>query len=172
VAYPLGTTFIDYPDNESLAVIIYFMGCEQNCKKCHNPDFRDPYFHIGTKVLKLDIILNELMIFCNRNKTDKIVLSGGDPLHPNNAAFTKILLEELTKGYKVAIYTSYSKECIQALEIKGFTYIKSGVFNENLYQTPIKTDAFIRFASKNQNLYDADFNLISQAGTHYFNPMR
>jgi organic radical activating enzyme len=172
IAYPLGTTFIDYPDNESLAVIVYFMGCEQRCKRCHNPDFIDPNFSIGIKKLDLKTALKEIKSSCYRNHTNKIVLSGGDPLHPNNIISVKLLLEEIENLYNVVIYTSYEKGYITENNVHGFTYLKSGVFNDSLYQTPEKTDTYIKLASKNQKLYDADLNLLSCGGVYYFNSMR
>jgi organic radical activating enzyme len=168
ISYPLSTTFIDYPDNESIAVLIYFMGCDKNCKGCHNPGFRNPYFSTGTKSINTETIVNEIESFCARNKTNKIVLSGGDPFYPTNIDGVKEIIKSLTDRYKIIAYTSYEKEYIISNNITGFTYIKSGVYNHDLYQTPEKTDSFIRFSSKNQNLYDSNLQLISSNGIYYF----
>lgn len=168
VSYPLSVTFIDYPDPEDIAVIVYFMGCEQNCKNCHNPQFRDPYNKINTIDITSDKLIREIEVFCKRNQTNKIVFSGGDPLHPNNIKNVKFLLEELCKEYNIAIYTSYDKDYIVKNDVSGFTFIKSGIFIQEQYQIPEKTDNFIKFASKNQKLYNSKLELISDNGIYFF----
>jgi anaerobic ribonucleoside-triphosphate reductase activating protein len=168
VSYPLSVTFIDYPDPEDIAVIVYFMGCEQNCKNCHNPLFRDISNTIGTDDIPLNYLLFMIKDSCIRNQTNKIVFSGGDPLHPNNIKNVKFLLEELCKEYNIAIYTSYDKDYIVKNDVSGFTFIKSGIFIQDQYQLPEKTDNFIKFASKNQKLYNSKLELISDNGIYFF----
>lgn len=168
IAYPLSVTFIDYPNPEDIAVIVYFMGCEQNCKNCHNPQFRNPYNKINTIDISPDDLIQELKIFCKRNQTDKIVFSGGDPLHPNNILNVKYLLDILCKDYGIAIYTSHDVDFIAKNGVIGMNFVKSGVFIEDQFQTPEKTDTYIRFASKNQKLYNSKLELISKDGIHTF----
>ncbi len=168
VKYPFTSTFLDYPDNESIAVLVYFMGCEQNCKGCHNPDFKNVDYNIGTKNLSEDSIIEEIEIQCKRNLTNKVVLSGGDPLHPANINGVKNILDKIGMKYDFCLYTSYEKCYIIESKISGFSFVKSGIFIEDLYQEPDKTDENIKFASKNQKLYDADLNLISENGIYFF----
>jgi anaerobic ribonucleoside-triphosphate reductase activating protein len=168
IAYPLSSTFIDYPDNESIAVVIYFMGCEQNCIGCHNPKFRDICNKENTIHIGVNDLLSIIYEGCTRNKTNKIVFSGGDPLHPENIEGVKELLDKLRDLYKIVLYTSYDIEYIKEKDVEGFSFIKSGVFNKDLYQASDKNDQCMVFASKNQKLYDNKLNLLSTEGVYHF----
>lgn len=160
------TTFIDYPDNESLAVIAFFSGCEHNCKGCQSPelqkhlDFGKPITHV------LSEIFQELYV----NKTDKLVLSGGDPLHPYNFETTKHICSWLKKVHDVniCIYTGYDFNYIQNLNFRTFDFIKGGKYEENLKQVSEKTNDYIQFASSNQFLIDTNMNTLSKQGRYYF----
>ena len=44
----LGITFLDYPDCESHAIIVYFPGCHHNCKGCHSPKLKDHNYKNST----------------------------------------------------------------------------------------------------------------------------
>ena len=165
---PFSSTFIDYPDNESIAVLLYIMGCEQNCEGCHNPDFKNEYYNFGTKQFENEELITEIEKQSKRNKTNKIVFSGGDPLFPNNLEDLKFVLNKIKNKFEIMIYTSYEIEHVIKQEITGFSFIKCGVFNKKLFQEPTKNDDFIRFASKNQNLYNSKFELISDNGIYIF----
>lgn len=167
--YPFDCTFIDYPDNESCAVIIYIMGCENSCNGCHNIQFKDYDYSIGTKEMEVNEIVNELIIACNRNRTDKIVISGGECLSKRNIETTKQILEKMFEKYKISLYTSYGKYYIIENEVKGFTFVKSGLYDVTLKQESKKTNDYIMFASKNQILYDENLNQLSNEGIYYFN---
>jgi organic radical activating enzyme len=168
IIYPFGTTFLDYPDNSSQAVIIYFLGCEWDCKDCHNPLFKirdnDKAKEVGIKQF-----YNDLLIFCKKqNNTTKIIFSGGDPLHPLNRQFVREFLNKYSYLFDICIYTGYPIEQIKLMDVKGFTFIKSGTYDSLQAQEPYKSDNFMRFASMNQQLYDENLNLVSRQGKYYF----
>ena len=161
------TTWMDYPDNFSLAIIIYFVGCEHNCTNCHNIALQK-YESSSKKLLIND---KELYYYIKTlsdiHRTNKIVFSGGDPLFKDNLKGVKELLFN-NKEFNVCIYTGYSIDYIKDNEVKGFKFIKSGLYNENKKQNSKKTENALYLASTNQELYDENYNLISKNGIYYF----
>jgi anaerobic ribonucleoside-triphosphate reductase activating protein len=153
-------TFSDYPSKDGLAVICYIHGCEHNCKNCHNINLQK--IEEDEEIIRLDDIEN----YCIRNNTNKIVISGGDPLYNNNKNFTKFICRELGEKYNICIYTGYS---IDDVDFNGFKFIKCGKYDIERKQESFKTDDFIQFASSNQKLYNYKKELISNRGRYEFN---
>lgn len=172
IKYPISYTWIDYPDDDSLAIIIYTMGCTNNCDGCHNPEFRDPLYKDGAPFVSyiegIDSIHLKIRKMCYLLSTNKVVLSGGDPLSTYNIEETKSILSRNT-DLDFCIYTSMGIENVISNNVKGFKFIKCGGFNKELIQPSEKTNDYIQFASSNQELYDNDFNLLSTSGRYYFN---
>ena len=168
LVYPFTATYLDYPDDESLAITILFCGCNHFCKNCHNQELQNYNYQKGTKVFYIDQFINELKNVALKYKTSKIVLQGGDPLFKTNIDFTRRFLEKVSNYFDVCLYTGYSLEDIKKNDIKGYTFLKTGTYNENLKQDSEKTDDYIQFASTNQRLYDSDNTLISDNGKYYF----
>jgi len=166
INYPLSYTFIDYPDNESMAIILYFYGCDNGCFNCQNENKLN---NLDFKEVGIENIIKDIYILSTKLKTNKIVFSGGDCLYKNNIRFTKELLDKLKFDYDICIYTGYNTMYIKQNNIKGFKFIKIGKYVDNLKQDSFKTDDFIQFASKNQNLYDSDLKLLSNNGIYFFN---
>lgn len=155
------TTFLDYPDNESLAVIFYMNGCEHNCLNCQNKDLQKSSKYSKT-------IINEIIDYCNRNNTNKIVLSGGDPLYKTNIDLTNKIIDTYKDKYDICIYTGYDIEYIKKVLHFGFKFIKSGKYVEQFKQLSEKTDEYIQLASSNQNFYNNCYIQISQNGKLFF----
>jgi anaerobic ribonucleoside-triphosphate reductase activating protein len=154
----LDITFSDYPSKEDMAIICYFYGCEHNCKDCHNKELQKSED-------KNILYVEDLIKFCKRNNTNKIVFSGGDPLFGDNLLITKLFCKELKKDYNICIYTGYP---IEYVDFDGFKFIKCGKYDINNKQKSLKNDNFIQFASTNQNLYDCNKKLISNKGRYEF----
>lgn len=155
------STFLEYPDNYSIATIIYFKGCDRNCLGCHNTNLKE-YNIISNN------LINEIVSYCNRIKTNKIVLCGGDPLYIKNLEETKNILYKLGNTYDICIYTGANIEEVKKLNLSCFKYIKCGIFDNKQYIGSKKTDEYIQFATKNQKLYDSNLNLLSKDGVFYF----
>jgi anaerobic ribonucleoside-triphosphate reductase activating protein len=70
----LSYTFLDYPDNISQAVLVYFSGCDNACEGCQNPDLQD-----STKgyIVDTSMILEHLRQFPDFYQS--IVFLGGEP---------------------------------------------------------------------------------------------
>ena len=162
IKYPFSTSWIDYPDNESLAVVIYFTGCEHNCKDCHNPELQTPIIN------NIDNVIYKINQELSRQHTNKLVLSGGDCLFDINILLVKNILLGIDKSVEVCIYTGYDIECVKDQNMSGFKYVKCGKFDYKLKQSSIKNDKYITFGSTNQKLYDQNYNLISIDGVYYF----
>lgn len=161
-------SFIDYPDNESLCLCVVMMGCVHNCKGCQNPLFQNSNYANGTRTVSVKDLCLELKELCRRNETNKICLSGGDPLSPFNISFTKELLKEL-KEYDVCIYTGYDIDYVMKNDVRGFKFIKCGKFDLSQKRDSEKDDEKIIFASPNQSLYNSEYKLLSKSGIYYFN---
>lgn len=167
---PITTTWVDYPDNISLAILVYFYGCNNNCSNCHNPFFRgyeNKYNIAKFHVKNVYQYLKEISI---SYKTNKLVFSGGDPLFTKNIKFiTKFLnLNSQYNIFDICIYTGHSIDYVRNYNITGFQYLKCGAYKEELKQVSEKTNEYIRFASENQELYDCNYTLLSNNGIFYF----
>lgn len=159
-------TFLDYPDPESYATVVYFLGCEHKCSNCHSPDLTDYDYEPGVE-LSAEELYNRILAFCSRIKSNKVVLSGGDPLSYKNWIVTKQLLD-MSEGIDYAIYTGHSSDHVSCLGIEGFQFLKCGKYLESEKQKSEKTDDYFKLASKNQGIYDSDFNLLSKDGIYKF----
>lgn len=141
----LQESWLEYPDNRSLAVIWYMTGCLHNCKNCSNPELQ--------QFVKYDDNWLELIDnYMERCRTDKLVLCGGDPLYPSNIPYTKKILE-LNK-YKVCIYTGslFSHIPVDILKL-NWSYIKCGTYDYRHARTSKKTENQLILASPNQIMY-------------------
>jgi organic radical activating enzyme len=149
-------SFLDYPDNHSHCIVLFFPGCSHCCNNCHNP------------LLQLwQPIVFDLDLLSKKYKTKKIVLSGGDPLYPLNIGYVRKLLFN-NNSFDYCIYTGYDIDYVKQLDLTGFKYIKCGKYDEQLKQIPIKTNEYIQFSSSNQELYNANYDLLSNGGRYVF----
>lgn len=173
----IDTTWLDYPDNESLAVIIYFSGCGHACPGCQNKKYQN-YRNDESRSISLEELRNIILEECDRNRTDKVVFSGGDPLFELNRDEVIILIDNLKdcSNVDICVYTGYNIEDVKGFyesdSFKGFLrpdFFKCGKYLEE-FKRPAwgKTNEKMDWATSNQNLYDGDFNLLSPAGQYIF----
>lgn len=163
IFYPFGATFLDYPDNESRAVIIYFLGCEHQCVGCQNPTFKNRDCN-GSKEVSIIQLYNDLVEKCTKENTNKVVFSGGDPLYIYNRDFVREFVNKYGNVFDICIYTGYEIEQVKMMKIKGFKFIKTGGYDEVLRQESCQSDNFMQFASTNQELYNENFSLLTRNG--------
>ena len=169
IKYPIEATWLDYPDNESLSLLVFFMGCERNCFNCHNPQFKNPKYERDTRVLNFKEFIEEIEKYSKLYQTDKIVFTGGDPLSIYNLEFVMGYLKvSQTYNKNVCIYTAYDINYVKKNNIRGFTFLKCGKYIEELRQASIKTDESFQLASKNQTIYNSNFELLSHMGVLKF----
>lgn len=161
-------SFLDYPDNESIAVCVVMIGCDNNCPGCQNPLLRNPEYKNGTREISKEDLVSEIILQCKRNATNKVVLSGGDPLFPGNLDTTKYILEKLGKNYDICIYSGHDVNYAKFNQIKGFKFLKVGYYDQKNSRISHKDDYEIVFASPNQELYDENYKLVSKDGVYEF----
>lgn len=167
VSLPMYVSFLDYPTPVDHAICVNFVGCDHACKGCHNPtlQFRETaenYKYYDSP----ERLLADIQNFAIRNRTNKVVLSGGDPLHPSNVEFVKAFLE-LESEFDVMVYTGYDIKYVKEHEIKA-KFIKCGKYIEGQAQASQKTGSKFVLASKNQVLYDSEYKPLSNNGEYNF----
>ena len=171
-------TFLDFPNDSDIAVIAFFEGCSYNCNGCQNSKLAKRRVHNArTWKFAYDSIKER----CERNNTNKVVLSGGDPFFDANTEDLNDMLSLISSlesdGFEVCVYTGSSIDHViniynvygktidtiptgwgnlQRVEMRCFspTYLKCGTFDiNNLNENMGKTDEKFVLASKNQNFY-------------------
>jgi organic radical activating enzyme len=164
-------TWLDYPDNESLAIIVFMVGCDNRCVNCQSPFMADESKldldkkWLDSKEDSFESITNKIKIILNRYQTNKLVLSGGDPLFKGNIEFTKKLCKYLSlEGIDICIYTGHSIDYVKRNKVKDFKFVKCGKYTPSLKQESFKSDEIMQLASSNQNFYDSEYNIISDKG--------
>ena len=160
------TTFLDYPSPDDMAVIVFLSGCTHNCPGCQNIALQKVGTHTEEEIGQ---IIAHIIELCERNDTNKVVLSGGDPLSPSNINVTKQVCYYLGETFDICIYTGYSVDEVKEMDIIGFKYIKCGKFDNKHLQKSEKTDDYIQFVNKTQNLYDSNYQQLSYEGRFNFN---
>lgn len=162
----LEETFLDYPSPDDSAIIAFFPGCVHNCLGCQNPKLQQ--LHDEWTYDEEQEIIRELQKLCWRSDTNKIVLSGGDPLSPCNRKLTIHICDLLGNNteykYDICIYTGYEIEEVKEMDILGFEFIKCGRFDVHNIRESLKTDTEMILASPNQNFFDKNYKQISQDG--------
>ena len=156
------STFLEYPDNSSIATIFYFSGCDRNCEGCQNTSLKE-YTPLDEKE-----VLSGIVNYSRRLKTNKVVLCGGDPLYKKNIDLTRKILYNLGNDFDICIYTGALIDEVKKLNLSGFKFIKCGVFDKTNFIGSKKTDDYIQFATSNQELYNEFLELISHDGIYYF----
>jgi organic radical activating enzyme len=164
---PTFFTWLDYPDDESQALVIFFMGCEHKCIGCQNEIFQDREYKDAVDY-SIKQLYDEVYSICYQHKTNKIIFSGGDCLDPANIDFTKQFVKNYGNIFDICIYTGYTINEIKSKDIKGFKFIKTGRYDEKCKQESIKTNSYFQLASSNQEIYNQNFNLVSRNGRMYF----
>ena len=167
ILLPMRISFLDYPDPENCCVLIYFLGCLHECIACSNPNLQN---HDNKEGVTLDYkdFEKRVKISCEKNLTNKVVLSGGDPLFKKNISIVKHFLKRNKKNYDICIYTGNDISYVKKNKVEGFKFVKCGKYNIRLRQQSMKSDTEMKFASTNQELYNEKYNLISKEGVYKF----
>lgn len=174
IADPISFTFVDYPEPTATAMVVYFVGCEHNCAGCQNPMLQSESLNSNMcKIYTIKELFNELLKLSSKYRTFNVVFSGGDPLYKKHITFVKQFLEFNSfnnNKFSICIFTGYDENYVKQQGIDKFNYLKTGIYIEMLKQQSIKTDTIYQLASKNQKLFDENFNLLTNPiGVYYFN---
>lgn len=107
-----GINYESINDGEGVRTVIYVSGCSHKCPNCHNPQTHDVNYGVKfTNELQDEIISN----IKKRPFISGITLSGGDPLHHNNASDVYNLIARLKNEFpnkNIWLYTGYRFEDI------------------------------------------------------------
>jgi organic radical activating enzyme len=168
--FKMAPNWTDYPDSSKMAISIFFNGCDFNCKSCHNEEMQDHTFHDDSygSYENVQDLADQIISFGKRNRTDNFAIMGGDPLHPKNRKTVTELTHILEESGNVIVFTGYDMGTVKESNIK-FTYLKRGLYRENLAQESKLTDNEFHLGSTNQKLYNSDFKLLSKAGIYKYN---
>ena len=171
IASHISFTFVDYPQPEATAMVVYFCGCEHNCAGCQNPELQNPYPQDESFIcLNVKSLFDLLLEYSGKYRTTNVILTGGDPLFERNLPFTKALLSINNGNFGFCIFTGYDIEYAKFNQVKYFEYIKTGKYIQTLKQESIKTNNAYQLASKNQQLFDRNYNLLTTpTGIYFFN---
>lgn len=128
------------PYNKS-TIEIYFSGCLNNCKNCHNPELHN--FEIG-EIATLEHIN---YIIKRKNLFDVVAFLGGEPLNQNDNEFYEVVncLKSNLQDKEFWLFTGKEIEDVPIWCKSIFDYIKVGRYIEELKQEGFP-------ASKNQRL--------------------
>ena len=121
-------TFSDWPDDESNAIILFFIGCEHHCVNCHNSclskipkseinywnkEFKLSKNHINhyeffkeqfktrkfVKISSIDVFERFIIELCEKYNTNKIIFQGGDPFYKHNQDVVEFILKRFRSKY-------------------------------------------------------------------------
>lgn len=161
-------SFLDYPDPMNMCLNVFFSGCDFRCKNCSNPDLQLPSEKFTE--YNLQDCVEMILAMSVKTKSDNICFIGGDPLSTYNREFVKELLKELAtyEDFKICVYTGYDVEMVKLMQLTNFTYLKCGKYEHDLRTTSGKTSDYMQFASTNQELYNANFEKLSNNGLYTF----
>lgn len=164
IVFPLTHSFMDYPDKLSGCISVFIAGCSWGCKNCQNKELQNPKAPASEETTAKELF-QKIVSTSDKWRTNKVALMGGDPLYPPNIKATKELLDLLNYNkFETIIYTGYSIDYVQKNNIVGWTYLKSGLYEEGSKQVSEKTDDFFILGSKNQKIYNNTFKSLTQNG--------
>ncbi len=112
-------THDDMLNGTGLRVVLWVSGCTHCCEGCHNKITWD----INDGILFDEKAKKELFYYLEKNYTEGITFSGGDPLHPLNRAEITALAKEIRERFpnkNLWLYTGFKWENIQNLDIMKY----------------------------------------------------
>lgn len=165
-------TFLDFPDNKSLAMLVFFAGCNHNCKGCQSPLLQKVENYT---FLPKESVVDSILSYREHSRTDKIVLSGGDPfLFKDECMY--IIDKLIENGLEVCVYTGYTLDKVNEFYNENIyrkpLYLKCGKYEETLKMLSSKTEEKFILASANQRFYkllNNTYKQISIENILYFN---
>lgn len=182
----ISETFQDFPDNKSLAVIVFFYGCTHNCYNCQNKELQN--YPKTSKGITVEEAKTKITDYCKRSNTKAIVFSGGDPYYPVNPENLRDMLTLISSlelgGYRICVYTGYDINYVNSLYkalrdmnshnismpsfCKKPSFVKCGKYEDNNRDENMgKKEAEFILASKNQRFYyREDDEFLPMSSTH------
>lgn len=136
-------TYDSCVDGPGLRTVIWFSGCSNGCKGCHNKAIQNPYSGNNYTFEEVADLID---------KSERVTLSGGDPLF--QAAKLNCVLGLIKTNPDIILYTGYTKDEVLNI-IDGLNNIKDKVstFKIGPYIEELR-DPNLRFrGSSNQGFF-------------------
>lgn len=139
-------------DGEGLRDVLFVSGCNHKCEGCHNKRTWDS----SNGVEYTPEMGNKIIVTLKRLSEPAITLSGGDPLHPDNAMEIYHLCKEL-KNHNVNIWL-YTGMTLAELKDSLYRPILSqiDVLVDGKYIKELHDDTCLYRGSSNQKIYRID----------------
>lgn len=138
----------DMLNGEGLRVVLWIAGCNHHCEGCHNPYTWD--INGGKKFWHE--AYEELCEALEKEHTQGLTLSGGDPFHPENRYEVGQLCKLIKQAYPdkdIWIYTGYKFDEIKHLKAMEYAdVLVDGEFVKDLADIDCEWRG-----STNQNIY-------------------
>ncbi|MDE6289777.1 MAG: radical SAM protein [Ureaplasma sp.] len=135
-------------DGPGYRIVVFLQGCNIYCKGCQNPSTWKPMCNKKYDVKELAKILKDKAI------TNKITISGGEPLFQQDALIQLLLeFKKIDPHLDICLYTSYELDQVPKEILKNLTYIKTGRYIEEL-----KDPSLTYYGSTNQKLIKLEDN--------------
>ncbi len=119
-------------NGDGLRVVLWVSGCNHHCKNCHNPITWDANEGVFFDENAEKEIYQEL----EKEYTNGVTFSGGDPLFPDNRNTITLFAQKIKKRFPLKTiwcYTGYLWEEVKELEvIKQIDVLVDGRFIEEL----------------------------------------
>lgn len=159
-------SFLEYPIRSEWCTTVYTIGCPHKCTGCHNSQLQDVEYSEYDE-FEITALLKFFKELADKAQSNNFTIIGGEPLAPWNIAGIKELLR-LNNQFNICIYTGYGVNFAKKIGLSGFSFLKTGLYNESLvnplHSSPSKPDNVFTLATTNQELYDGEYNLISKQG--------
>lgn len=131
-------------NGEGIRTVVFFAGCNKNCKGCHNQELRN--FKAGEEILIDDLVEQ---ILKNKNMIDGVTLSGGDPLCQYMGCLK--LCKKLKKhGINIWLYTGETLEKILLRYSSIIHYVD--VIVDGMFEESLKREDLLYRGSSNQSI--------------------
>ena len=110
-----GLTLNDFSAAPGVCVTFYTQGCPHQCPGCHNPETWD---YDGGKEFTNDVLQSIINGITANGIQRNLCIMGGEPLCPQNAFLTYLVIEEVKKycpNTKIYIWTGYTYDKLKSL---------------------------------------------------------
>lgn len=144
----------DMLNGDGLRVVLWVAGCNHRCTECQNPVTWDPAGGLPFTEAERQEIFNEL----DKKYISGLTFSGGDPMHPENAAEVTAFAREIKEKYPqktIWLYTgSLWEELLQEEILEYLDVLVDGEFVVTLKDNTLKWKG-----SSNQRVIDVQKSL-------------
>ena len=146
----------DFTAAPGVSVSFFTQGCPHRCFKCHNPE---TWNFDGGQEFNQDVIDEVIKALTANGVTRSLSIMGGEPLCPENAFLTYLLITEVKKvlpNTKVYIWTGYTLEKLLEMgndKVMGCLH-EADVLIDGPYKDELRDITLKMRGSSNQRILD------------------